>query len=84
MARPKKEPRTSLSATFTIRLNPDVAERVEVIRSEFQKRAPFVDVTTSEVLRHLVTESSAATMKSLGIDPLVPSAASKNKETESK
>ena len=70
MARPRKTPDQKVGTAFTVRLRPEVAERVEELRARFQEQTPFTTVTMADVLRTLVTEASARPTE-FGIVPIL-------------
>ena len=60
MPRPRKAPEEKVGThAYSVRLPQEVAARVEHIRRVLQENAPFAKVTTTDVLRHLITEASA-------------------------
>lgn len=54
-----------MGSAYTVRLTPEVAEQVELLRLRFQEEAPFAKVSMSDVLRHLITEGTASATASL-------------------
>jgi hypothetical protein len=58
MAPPKKPPAEKSSHVYTLRLKPDVAARIEALRDHYQRQTPVGEVTTTDVIRHLVEQGS--------------------------
>ncbi len=59
MARARKKPADKLSNLYTVRLTPEVANQVEVIRNNLQHQTPYANVTTADVLRYLISTATA-------------------------
>jgi hypothetical protein len=56
--RPRKPENERVNAAFTVRLSDDLSDRVVRAREALQDQARFVDVTTADTLRHLISEGA--------------------------